>query len=420
MINPTLQVIPGSALGQIALDDSLYHVLNLLRAGRKSFSGFSVVYSDESLHSSHIIVNIDIGVRLRFESASQKLRLIEVLDFAGCRMTYNGGEVSRSGKPSFRSVYKLFGPTYPGDYDEEHEQYVVSWPGVAFTFPLPIHLYKKDLDFVSTLSAPSALPATAMAIFQGSNWGEAQAKLGDIVGRPQSSSSRSRGSQRCGDVERVVVHVGSHAAIETGLDTPTSTIYFGSSTVQDVVMELGPPEEVFKKYDNRMNIHRVDRKASPSSSLGDIESDDHAEADYFYNYFKNGIDVLFDGREHVVKQVVLHGNLPAAFDFQRWRRVQWTAQIPDRDDCHTEDSITSEMEFGQVKTKLSRRYGGAGDPMILNRGSNSPTSSCELVGDGEEGKEMSNTAWATTELYGWPNMIFEVLRGSGISRLTVF
>ena len=42
--------------------------------------------------------------------------------------------------------------------------------------------------------------------------------------------------------------------------------------------------------------------------------------DYFYNYSGRGLDVLFDGKTHRVKKVVLHTNLPGTHRFGRYTR----------------------------------------------------------------------------------------------------
>lgn len=39
--------------------------------------------------------------------------------------------------------------------------------------------------------------------------------------------------------------------------------------------------------------------------------------DYFFNYFHLGIDVLIDGELHICKKIILHGNVPGHYDFQR-------------------------------------------------------------------------------------------------------
>lgn len=39
--------------------------------------------------------------------------------------------------------------------------------------------------------------------------------------------------------------------------------------------------------------------------------------DYFLNYFHLGIDILIDGALHICKKIILHGNVPGHYDFQR-------------------------------------------------------------------------------------------------------
>lgn len=38
---------------------------------------------------------------------------------------------------TFVRVYDIFGPTYPGEYDEQNRMYSLHYPGVVFLFPIP-------------------------------------------------------------------------------------------------------------------------------------------------------------------------------------------------------------------------------------------------------------------------------------------
>jgi hypothetical protein len=38
---------------------------------------------------------------------------------------------------TFVRIYDIFGPTYPGEYDEENRMYSLHYPGVVFLFPIP-------------------------------------------------------------------------------------------------------------------------------------------------------------------------------------------------------------------------------------------------------------------------------------------
>lgn len=45
--------------------------------------------------------------------------------------------------------------------------------------------------------------------------------------------------------------------------------------------------------------------------------------DYFYNYFRFGIDILFDGTKHIVKKFILWTNLPAQPYFTKYEKCHY-------------------------------------------------------------------------------------------------
>lgn len=49
--------------------------------------------------------------------------------------------------------------------------------------------------------------------------------------------------------------------------------------------------------------------------------------DYFFNYFYLGIDILMDGALHVCKKIILHGNIPGHYDFQKYKRCPFQIQF---------------------------------------------------------------------------------------------
>merc|ERR1712178_267680 len=59
---------------------------------------------------------------------------------------------------------------------------------------------------------------------------------------------------------------------------------------QNVQSELGSPDGVFFKSEKQ-------KKVGSSEEIG---------TDFFYNYFKLGLDFLFDGRSKRLKKIVLH------------------------------------------------------------------------------------------------------------------
>jgi hypothetical protein len=104
--------------------------------------------------------------------------------------------------------------------------------------------------------------------------------------------------------------------------------------------------------------------------------------------------------------------------------------------------VNSETPFEEVAKRLHNEWKGIyANPeeakqrqrgMVLNRGwGDSPGSSCELLGGWEEsigGKRVNEPnaiqdeeqGLGNTTLYGFPGLVFEVLKNGAVSGLTVF
>lgn len=475
----------GRANHAAALGSSLHYVLSLLRHYPRAFPSISTVYSPASPVTAPVLVVLDSnGIRLRFDGPDQRLRLIEVVDFQKCRLTYNSGELTRTGAaaggPTCKSIYnKLFGPTYPGEYLENQGLYVLSYPGVAFSFPVDAKTWKEDVDFVSLLSSSNAQPACSMAIFTGRSWAEARDTLFAYQFQtpriPTANINNARLSVANDDVELVKIHDGNTVEI-VRRHSPPFWITLHSTTPQDLVSELGPPSAIYRKSDHRLSIHRA-RSASghqPHDEADDTEPDEvpsdddedlsdvsaTSSSDCFYNYFNHGLDVFVSASSSsahpVATKIILHGNVPGSYMFQRYRRCRWKIELAPSLKHQSDLSLDSEQTFEEVLPRLRERFGGGQKPMPLNRMSDSPSSSCELLGGWEDGDDRldsnirgdtkgvagrQETAFGTSgsvapfsvnlgveetdrygksELYGFPGFIFEVMKNKTIDILTVF
>ena len=450
------------------------------------------------------------GLRLRFDGAEQRLRLIEVMDFTKCHITFNdrdvvrpssdsslaGESLSATSGPSFKHVYhKLLGPTYAGDYippkdGSDDGVYVLSYPGVAFTFMLPASEYSPDKDVVSLLSAVPNQVATAMAVFDGPSWTEVQntiwtATLPSIRSNPAFSRSKDAYPD---EISLVKIHGGGKIQLFRKWTNQSFWITLGETTTQDLIIELGPPSAMYRKNDKRMTIHKLRTAAGqPESSdggradetdtdqssfmTGSEEADDeeaafeevdsHIGGECFYNYFFMGFDILvsaptqpsrapprdpddpnippenpfksFGPDRLVATKLVLHGNIPGSYEFNRHRRCRW-------DIAYLDPPPNSETKFSEIEERLNEKWkgvvpGAESDArqrgMVLNRGwGDSPGSSCELLGGWEDSSAVAPTAGlpkradgsddSTTTLYGFPGLVFEVLRNDYVNAVTVF
>lgn len=457
-------VLPGRGLGWLTLGSSLHGVLSRIKSQPETYAQIDLTYSSSTPLIHPVVLNLaQNGLRLRFDGTDQRLRLIEVLDFAKTTLTYKNIELVRKSKPSddapeqeqplqgptFRHVYnRLFGPAYEGEYispdsGDPTGMYVLSYPGLAFTFPVTHKMWSDKSDFVTILSSSATSPATSMALFSGQSWPEVRHSLYTAPATfPRAAALPSESTDAVADeVEEVRIH-GAGRVEFVRRTSATAIVQLSETTPQDLVAEFGPPDAIFRKHDNRISIHATSRRSSrrrPSASSGldphavetdqssarsytddsEIDSravDDGAENEVqfecFYNYFHHGFDALvstaaspsppFPGKQSnktsesgsadlVVTKLLFHGNVPGSYSFNRHRRSRWKIIIPSIGDT----ALHSELPFAKVSAAMKEVwrewYGSEEDEkklqrgMVLNRGwDESPDSSIELLGGFEE------------------------------------
>ncbi|KAF2192304.1 hypothetical protein K469DRAFT_620417 [Zopfia rhizophila CBS 207.26] len=521
----TMQLVPGRSVGFMMLGCSLHEVLTTIKAEIKAFPRFQL-YHDESrpITSPIHLVLPDNGLRLQFDGPDQRLRLIEVLDFSKARLVYKDVEVFKATEtqtsiplgpvgPRFRHIYdKLLGPTYGGEYIPPNSDdlnargtYNLSYPGIAFNFPVQHSAYSPKKDFISLLSSSATGPATSMAVFSGESWQKARGTLFTATPpNPRAIALAGKGKEG-GPDEIDLVRIHGEGRIElVRRSSPPFWIILSETTPQDLIMELGAPDSIYRKNDHRLSIHKDRRASDASDNSGvgimpddqldsdhgsvvgtddedDWEDDDEvateaqerevAAAEHFYNYYHHGFDILIsqptqispasptserresdfndDGElsaqplNHLtVTKIIFHGNLPGSYQFNRHRRSRWTLEhVPSN---MYKDALNSEMRFGDISGRLKEVFQSYYESeeeerlqqrgMALNRGwGDSPGSSCELLGGWEDSSgrksKFANTGSGiiegdenvgNVELFGFPGMIFEVLKNGAVSALTVY
>ncbi|KAI5300513.1 hypothetical protein KEM55_006926, partial [Ascosphaera atra] len=295
---PVTPIYPGKSLSFFILGSSLHSILTRLKSLPHFYPTIDMNYSSTDPIRLPVIITLpENGVRLRFDGPDQRLRLIEVLEdgFARMGITYKGNEVVKlgptgSGKddenktgPTFRHVYhRLFGPSYPGEYlpppasstPSPYGTYILSYPGVAFCFPLLHSAWSETCDFVSLLSSSAALPATAMSIFSGKSWADARRELytrvppypRNATSSPPTKGNSSKGSKDADEVEHVKIH-GAGKVEVVRRSTPPFIITLNETTPIDLVAELGPPDAICPKADRRIQIHKSPKRTRSESTI---------------------------------------------------------------------------------------------------------------------------------------------------------
>ena len=219
------------------------------------------------------------GIRLRFDGPEQRLRLIEVLDFTKSKLTYKDRDVLRPATttaagvptenlsgPTFRHIYnRLIGPTFPGEYiaPEPGDEagmglYVLSYPGMAFSFPISSSSWSPGKDVVSLLSSSTSHPAVSMAIFSGESWPDARENLYTQNLEPLKTFAPFTKTREPVPDEVSLVKIYGEGRLELARPSGSGPLWIqlGETTPQELVAELGPPDAIYRKNDQRMSIHK--------------------------------------------------------------------------------------------------------------------------------------------------------------------
>ncbi|KAH8905864.1 hypothetical protein BR93DRAFT_928440 [Coniochaeta sp. PMI_546] len=288
----TAQLYPQQALGFFVLGASLHEVLTRVKAEPQRFPKIDVTYHPKKPVTEPVIVGLPVnGVRLQFDGPEQRLRLVEVLDFTKNHITFKPGpnekerdlvrpQTTSDGKsssepstgPTFRHIYHRFlGPTFAGEYipnvggKKGSGMYVLSYPGVAFTFPMSASAYSSGKDNVALMSSSGSQIASSMAVFSGDSWKEARPKLWtEVLPSIKTFTPLSKGKDICPDeVSLVKIHGGGKLQLFRRWTDKSTWITLGQTTEQDLVIAFGPPDAKYYKSDQKMAIHKI-RTASNS------------------------------------------------------------------------------------------------------------------------------------------------------------
>lgn len=477
----------------IALGAALQDILSTVAADKDLFTSIDIHFSQSEPLTAPIVVTLpDNGLRLRFDGSDQRLRLIEVIDLTKSILVYKGMELIRSQEitlsatgPAFKRVYQMFGASYPGEYMQPapgkmEGTYVLSWPGVAFNFPLQHSAWSPEKDHVSLLGSQAAAPAAQMAIFEGKTWSDARQDLfvREPTG-PRSTAMASRPRDNLpAEIESAIIEPGKLVVLERRQPAPRFIIRLNVTTPQDLITELGAPDATFKptiKESTPLQPHhkrtgsatrprsgtRLHPGSQPSSYSStntdsfetDFDSEDadedpaeRANRAAYWCYFSHGMDILVgppsepEGSRNsallganpdlVVKRVVIQGNVPGSAAFNRHRRLRWTLELPFQSNhlaiLHSECNFEYELK----PTLLSTYSEAAKDAQtamgrVINRCWDDPMDSGFFLPDqdrdeADDGSTKGSEAWlGNVRLFQFPGVMFEVLQNGAVAGVYV-
>lgn len=463
------ELFPSESLNKtLVLGNLLYHTVARLRELRQRME---IAYSQENYLDTPLLMSLPkLGVRLMFDAAgTQALRLIEVLNFDFLKLLYKGHYINDivyhtpsdeelvlgTGailqlehrkhvlSPNLKEIYnKIFGPTFPGELHAASRTYLLSYPGIAFRFEIRldelrerISVLKDKNQILSKLTnweAATDIPCVSLAIFEGEDYSSFITKLQQNtrkITQPASASPELA-------IERVKITLSTGTAELQLLNKrlrSSEVLEIGKSTQQDVLRLLGPPDSYFNRFDSRLLIHKHLRPGSTASP-------GTCSVYKFHNYFRHGIDFLYNlnpatGNGGVLEKIVIYngGNIKS-LGFMQWNKCNWTIQAAPG----TESAlVNSEMYFNEFGDEFLQEISSENsEPVLLNRGDsdNVEDYDLELVSSEEfknggaavaellESRVSKNVkTWGQLRLYGYQRCILEVNESNNcVSCVTIY
>ncbi|XP_070196327.1 phagosome assembly factor 1-like [Littorina saxatilis] len=408
-----LEVVPERSLGneqwEFVLGMPFYQAVNILRRQDRYIKGVQVWYSDQNPLQMDIVINLSLdGIRLIFDPVAQRLKIIEVNNMSKVKLKYCGVAFNTPQvRPTIEQIDQSFGATHPGVYITEKQLFVLNFRGLSFDFPIDSKFEPRYAHGLGSLQFPNgASPVVArMCIYSGSSLDECRA--------PALPTTCFHGNcfLECLEVLRennvtkgIKIILITEGNGQVKLTDPRKklverVIRFGDSC-QEVVTCLGAPSKVFYKSEDKMKIHSADAHKRVHSR----------NADYFYNYFTLGVDVLFDANTHLVKKFVLHTNYPGHYNFNIYCRCEFKLPVildkgsktrlsqGDEDDQLVIHAYSKWMDVQPLLLRPEQR------PVILNRASSTNTSN----------------PFGSTFCYGVQDIIFEVMQNQHIASVTLY
>eukprot|EP01101_Sappina_pedata_P006888 TRINITY_DN3530_c0_g1_i1.p1 TRINITY_DN3530_c0_g1~~TRINITY_DN3530_c0_g1_i1.p1 ORF type:complete len:389 (+),score=112.11 TRINITY_DN3530_c0_g1_i1:49-1167(+) len=369
-----LNVVPGKSLGFFYIGMPLPEAIGKIQSNQMHISKVQLKYETEHPLDHDIVLDLnENGIMLRFEPISQRLIVIEVYNVDQVNLTYNKAPFcSPDTRPTFDSIYSRIGPTFPGHFYPEKGQYYLHYPGLAFVFDIPAEFHQ---IYTNTEELPNEFPngvspiTSRMLVYIGSDH------------RRPMLPQLAAGSPY---FEPIVAHVGSHLAFPArGASIPLQ------ASVQDVLSVLGPPSQVFYKDEDKVKIHSEEGY----SGIGC--------ADYFYNYFALGFDILFDINTHTAKKFILHTNFPSYYNFHRYSKCNFTIFM-DKDADISSSMVSGEKVTPDTKWKeIQDVFGKSGRPTVHTRPS-------------------SVNPFGATHFYGYKHAVFEIMTNLHIASVCLF
>lgn len=461
----TTEVFPGEGIGNLlVLGRLLFDTVSRLQEAKHPLE---FAYSNTMYLDVPVTVKLpSLGVQLMFSPVrAQQLMLIQVLSFDFVKLSYKGkllndiifslpsneelAKIDSQEKlavakllkkvvsPTLLEIYnKIFGPTFPGELNTETKSYTLSYPGIMFEFSLDVPAIWSEVSGISDRNTvvakltnwarPAEIQCTSMTLYDGEDFATFLKNARNSSRLPLTSLKPSHPSELTIKALIVTLERGeAQLVFHEDNNKRAETITIGVSSQQDILGILGPPDSSFNKFDSRFLIHKHLRHGmalAPGSGL----------VYKFHNYFRHGIDFLFNlnpgsSAGGILEKIILHnGGIVELVDFMKWGKCEWVVQT-----AYNGPSVDSNMYFLDFDEAFVDSVSTRGmEPVLLNRVefTESDQYELEVVSSHElsdnslrDDKSRDGVQWGNLKLYGYERCVWEVMESNDcVSCVTIY
>lgn len=388
-----LQVVPERSIGtdqwEITLGMPLFQVVKVLKKEFPTIQRVEFNYNEIKPFDDDLVLKLpDDGLQFIFNAAHQRLNCIEAYDLTKLKLKYCGSCFnSPQIPPTPKQIDQVFGATQPSKLDTKLQMNYLAFRGLNFYFPIDqssemdtstkksfTKVKKMILYANKSIEEKSVPPEMPLSCYHSNFFSDNT----HVIFTPNGVAE---------GISLNLTTVGTDKELRIKKEAMKKTIKFGD-TVQDVLSEIGSPCQTFFKSEDKMIIH--------SSQTDKYRSLTHS--DYFFNYITLGLDILFDGNNHVAKKFILHTNHPNHYNFNIYYRCNFNIVLSGKSSV-----ITPLTSWKTVEDSLGGKE-NLDLPVLLNRSSS-----------------VNNTnPFGSTFCYGLYNMIFEVMKNGYIANVTLY
>lgn len=351
------------------------------------------------------------NVILSFDYSTQRLHKITLQQVQKSVLKYRSVNFSSPAQallPRLQEIDASFGATRPGQITKDG-LYVLTYPGINFTFPLPNNSSKihnnlvcdeiqiflnnttnniKNTSDTLLLSTKSNYALESLVISQTNEGDEQKTKQTRVITSETSDESvTNRLRNYSYRFEFTLLHQNK---LTHQRQTITRSVRL-NDCCQNVQSELGSPDNVFFKSEKQKQFGAPDTIAT----------------DFFFNYFKLGVDFLFDGRTKRLKKAMLHTCHPEHQDFgKKYSPCIFSLSRPD-----SKNSIN----FSSTLTDLMKSIKSLAEPIMVSRNNSCQTMLDEL--SSITGSNKSSSFVYHSRLY---SELYEVTADGRLAMLTLY